>query len=530
MTRHVIQARFEGSKNYNPCWSNICLLKCEDMAYEVYITTDKIIYASTNDSSNTNDTTIILTGTVRSKVTGEPVGVTSATLEYISPTDKTVKTSTITVNKDTGVINHTTSINTTQYGVWTLKVTATDSTGTYQTGTATTTFKIGITNQTLTLTSNTNTATTGEKITLTTKCVDDDKQEIAGKNIIIYNKNSSGTYTKLTTVQTNKNGIAYYTYTTKEIKTETFLAKSESTGVYTETSSNTITVKVNKHTIQIVNNQTVLYPSSRAKFYILDENGKAVSKGTSVKIKVNITEYDVYTDSAGYVETPVLNLETLVNTFVISVAETTYYQSATADITMNYHEYLTSTDNVLTAINNNLSIPYQKWLNLENINNTGKYATCGKGTGQTEVIASRTGSRNTPAPLKISGFLDFLDLEKYAEENKKWSNEYTVKSFTVSMRIRTRSYSSDTARISIVTPTLTVGNKKKTMTLHTGTKRLPYKEFGIVDCTLSETEFTSNIDTLQNIYITFPKNTSTNTGYIELDNINVTLKYVPKTA
>lgn len=511
MGKYVIFANFDGDDYYKAKRSPSLFLQGVNPHLQIKVTEIEVL---TYNESNT------ISGNLKdnngTNLTSYPVSI-----KILTP-DNT--TTTITTNTDNNG-NFTTSYTPTirgEYTIW-AETSKTDS------------YSRTISKEQLVLTDTLNT-TTSISCDVETCIIDNTIQLVAtvkegnnnvsGVDVRFYNGDTLITKNDLAdgsnpTFKTNTDGECIINYPISEVKNYTFHAVCLGNAQYNNSTSTNITVTGAKHTLTVELLPSTVYRGWNPVIQVINENNQSVS-GLSFTVGVGGETMTLTSNNSGQIVLPIIN--TVGNTTItVQLSNATGYNNINQSLTLKVLDTLTLTRNGLTATNYNEKIPYKSWKNLSNmkVKNDGNYTVCGTNC-YSDMLASRAGTLNTPAPLKFSDF--GLELPSGAILDK----------LIVTMRIRTLSCSSASANVSITAPTLSILGNTKVMTLPptksgNTTSLLPFQDFGDVtaeidlsNITVGELNNTSNYFT-----ITFPRNTSGNTGRLQIDYVEIKVLYTP---
>lgn len=364
---------------------------------------------------------------------------------------------------------------------------------------------------TTTLTSDNEQIVAGHTVSLTAKVKDSSNTPAKGVTVEFYDGNNL-----LGSTNTNSNGEAIAEIQLDTVKTYSITAKVVANSMYTTSTSSTVSVSVIKHTLSATLNADTIYIGWTAKIRILDEDNNPVTN-TAFNVSIGGESQTLLTNSTGTLTTPVFS-STGTKTIIVSRSASTDYNALSSQFSLKINGVLSVDSSPSSVSNNQTKIPYKIWENLGNtrIANDGNYTVCGTNCTR-NVLGGKNGSWNTPAPLKFSNL--GLNIPNNAD----------LDSLEVYMVIRTLSCSSDTANIGISAPTVSMLNKNVLMELNTGNSRLPFKSFGTVKATIDLNNITVEQLNNSNTYfvITFPKNSTTNTGRLQIDHVYVKVNYTP---
>lgn len=349
------------------------------------------------------------------------------------------------------------------------------------------------------------------KVKLTSKVRDSNGVDVQGLTVQFYNNT-----TLLGTAKTNSDGVAVYEYTLGSVGSYSFTAQTISTDMYNTSTSSAVSVTCIKHTLNIQLDNTSIYKGWHGRLVVNDEKGNIVT-GLNLTVTVSGNSGTYTSNSAGIID---LGLFNTTGSYTISISGNNMnkYSNVSKTVTLTVKDTPVENNRTLSASNNSTSLPYKTWDNMGNmLTDNGQVANCGTGCPN-NVLASFYGSRNTPAPIKFSN-LGF-----------NIPDGATIEHVKVTMKIRTLSCSSDSANIRITAPTLTMLSNNVLFQLTTNEGILPYKNFGNITATLDVNNINASQLNNNNTYflVTFPRNANTNTGRLQIDYVNVEVKYTPR--
>lgn len=499
MTKYIVYAHFNGDDEFAGTRSQRTLIETSLPTYRV--TVDEMEF--------TKNTVNIITGKI-ANTNGEGISHNNVTIRITNPNGN-VQNATIQANNN-GVFsyNYTPTLD----GEYIVLVIA-NATNTYNQAQAQITCVCGQKNTTLSISTMTKTVISENQILITCILEDANGDSVKSAPIKLYR---DGSVTPLQTLNTNADGAVTFKTAIKDIGSHYFIASFDGNTKYKEstTGRNDCTIEIIKHTISINPLDTVLYPTWKLRFNAIDERGKTIGlTGFTVSITGNGNNYSYNgtTDSSGVFETPNLNLNSGKSTVTVTGGPWSYYEPVESTFDVYIYDNISSESSPNTVINTDVNIPYKQWVDLTNITNEdGKVAKCGT-MCTTDILAGKNGSRNTPATLHCSN------------HNFNVVNIVQVNKFEIKIKCRTISCSSSTAKPGINPPQLRLNNQLYNFTVETNDGQIPYNNLGWITCTLTNIT-TNNLSNLE-YDIIFPKNSTTNPGIVEIDNIKCELEYTP---
>lgn len=499
MTKYIVYAHFNGDEEFAGTRSQSTLIETSLPTYRVTV----------NEMEFTKNTVNIITGKI-ANTNGEGISHNNVTIKITNPVGS-VSTATIQANSN-GVFsyNYTPTVD----GEYTVMVTA-NATNTYNQAQTQITCVCGQKNTTLSISTMTKTVISENQILITCILEDANGDSVKSAPIKLYR---DGSVTPLQTLNTNTDGAVTFKTAIKDIGSHYFIASFDGNTKYKEstTGRNDCVIEIIKHTITINQIDTVIYPNWTLKFFAIDERGKRVSStGFNVSITGNGNNYSYHgtTDSEGVFETPELNLNEGEAQVTVTGGSWAYHERVETTLHLQVYDVIDTECSPATVINTDVNIPYKQWVNLTNIaKEDGNVAKCGT-ICTSDVLAGRNGSRNTPSTLHCSdhdfNVVNFIQITK----------------LKILMKCRTVSCSSATAKPGIALPQVKLNNQLYQFTAETSDNQIPYGNLDWISCTL--TNDISN--TLLNLEydIIFPKNSTTNPGIVEIDNIKCELEFTP---
>lgn len=499
MTDYWGYADFDEDGTHRRCRSNPIIINTGNPHMQVVVNPVGTL------SYNENNT---ITGTVKSP-DGTALSNIQVTITIILPRDKTATFHTTT--NSNGVFTQT--FLATRHGEYII----------YATAAATNDYSQTDSEEIITTTNNLSTVTTistnytsvyvDNIITLTVNVKDENNNSIQNMDVAIYDQDNNIIAQRKTTSQ----GTVTLQYKLDTVKTYKFHAKAIANTLYTESTSSTITVVSKKHILTTSIESSTLYTGWTARIYVENENNKPTAN-TKFYVTINNQTSSIISDSDGFITTPALNTIGT-QTIKIEFAGNEKYNTLSKNYTITVKGSITTQLTPKAVENTQTAIPYKTWANLSNmlVGGEGKYGEAGTGCTGSTALAGRNGSRKIPAPLRFTNLAYDIPTNANLEE------------ITIYLKIRTLSCSSDSANIGIAAPTVSLLSKSKVMDLPTSNAKLPYKEFGLVTATLDLSGI--NVSQLNNtdtgFTITFPANTTTNTGRVQIDHVYTKIKYTP---
>ena len=502
MGRYVIYADFNGDDKYTSRRSKLCFLDGVNPHLKVSVND---IDTLTYNEENT------ITGKVR-KLDNSAIGGFHIHVYIVTP-DNTIVTRYPMVNS---YGNWSTTYTPTTRGAYTIYA-FTDETEEYSKSTSTELVVYTDSLDTVTaLTCDVESTVVGSTIQLTATVSSGDNR-LSGLTVYFYkgdvliNPNNQNA----PTTKTNSKGECTISTNISTVGTHTYHCVVMGNELYNTSTSANLSITATAHTLDISLYNSSVYRGRYPKVQIRNEKNEPVNQ-LPCSVTVNNQSMNLTTDINGMVTLPVtLNEGTY--TVNVNVNGVTGYTNTTKALTLKVLDDVTVTNSNLSASNVDTSIPYKSWENLSNlrVGNDGNYTVCGTNCSS-NTLAGTNGSRNTPATLRFSN-LGF-----------NIPTGSTLQSLTVNMKIRTLSCSSDTAKVVISNPTLRLGSNSVVMTLPS-TGNLPYKNFGTVTGQLNLSGITVAQLNNSSTYFTiqFPKNTSTNIGKVQIDYVEVKVRYTP---
>lgn len=517
MSEYLVYAVWDGNDDYNATSSNYLLMTFNNREY--------FITLSSNYSNIQQGASVQIQGVVTEIIDNSIKNTdiqNSITLTETSPSG-TVTEYAID-NYDTNTHSFTKTLTPSESGVYTYSASIPSGTNNKGGKSNSITVNTNKVSTTTTLTASSTNIIVDKSITLTASVKDAKGNRVTGVPVTFYYQTKENTsYTKISTVKTNIQGNAIISYTPSTVSTYTIKAVFEGQGNYTA-SEKTITVTTKQHTLDFTINQSVLYPNYFISGRLFNEDKQLVNnKKITVSFKDSngntlFTSYTGYTNTNGYVKTNTYKFITDTVTITVQYTATTEdkYKSFTKTFTIPVLPNVSVTNTTITGVNTSTDYPYRVWNNLSNILSLdNKYARCGGRKGYPrELIASASGSRKTPAPIKLTNFgFDIPD-------------DCIISEVTVSINMRSLCSGIGT-KLKVPLPKINLNNI--TSQKMTGSDYIPDKTFTTFTTTFTGLSIKSSTinDSAFNILATFEANQQYDTGAVEIDQITVTVKYIP---
>lgn len=528
MSQYVLYALWNSDADnlYSKARSNAIIVTCLNPKLRISITPES--YGVKKNG------TIKFTGVVQDEY-GNPIEGNPTVKRTITYPDGTTSTTTVEYSEKLED-----SIIFTTEGIYNIVYTAEEYIGskeTYNKGTSDE-FKIkcGIINTNLSLSSDKETNTNygrcvvDDKVVLTAKLTDEEGKPVHDRTISFFENES---YKLIGNVKTSADGIASIITPVSKIGDTKFIAQFDGDIQYGQKNSSLYTINAIKHSTKFILDNNTIYKGWKVKGQFVDEQDRGIGY-TNITLRVEdptitdaikkvIFTKTIKTKEEGLFESEPLYITTTTNTLDVymSFTDTTgRYENITSEkITLQYTTKLKFTAKSYNFINDSSKIPYREWTNLSNIYTSGAYATCGAKCTNNSAIASKNGTRHTPAPIKVNGF------------NFSIPDDVVVSNMKVSISTRNRSCSSESAQIKIPRPTVSINTKTDgtQTTFNNGSSYIPYNTFNTCFVNFSNLNLRSSIVNSSDffIYITFGKNQTTNIGRIDIENITVDIEYIP---
>lgn len=393
--------------------------------------------------------------------------------------------------------------------------------------------KCGIIETKLTLTSDRNTKTdygrcnVDDKVNLKAKIVTSDNKPLPGKKINFFTETPS--YKLLGSVTTSADGVASLILPVSIVGDNKYKVQFDGDDQYKTSTSKNYTINAIKHSTKFMLDNPTIYNGWKVRGKFVDEQERGIGY-TEIHLTIidptnntKLFDQTIRTKEGGIFESSPLNPTSNTSTLnvILSFTDSTgRYESITSNQeTINYSPQISYKTITFNIINASSKIPYRSWTNLDNIHEGGKYIQCGSSCKDAYAIAGRNGTRHTPAPLKINNF------------NFDIPDEVMISSIKVSIKTRNRSCSSASAQIKIPRPTIAINSTSggKKATFNNGNEYIPLNTFTTCFTTFENINLASTILNDPNfyVYISFSKNTSTNIGILDIQEINVEMNYIP---
>lgn len=517
MSEYLVYAVWDGNDDYNATSSNYLLITFSNRQYFITLSADSTTIQPGTPVQITGIITEVINNNIKNtdiqnNITLTETSSTGTVKEYsIDNYDPTTNSFTKTVTpSETGVYTYSASI-----------PSGTNSNGGKSNTIIINTDKISTTT---TVTSSSSNITVDKSLTLTSLVKDAKGNRVTGVPVTFYYQTTGNTtYTKISTVKTNIEGNAIISYTPSTVSKYTFKAVFEGQGNYTA-SENTVTVTTKQHTLDFTLNQSVLYPNYFISGRLFNEDKQLVNnKKLTVSFKDTsgntlFSNYSSYTNSNGYIKTSTYKFTT--DSVVITVQYTATngdkYKSFSKSFTVPILTSTSATNTNISGVNTSTNVPYRTWNNLSNILSLdNNYSRCGGRKGYPrELIASASGSRKTPAPIKLTNFgFDVPD-------------DCIIREVTVSINMRSLCSGIGT-KLKVPLPTINLNGI--TSQKMTGSDYIPDKTFTTFKTTFTGLSIKSSTLTSSsfNILTTFEANQQYDTGAVEIDQIQITVKYIP---
>ncbi|MGI6565609.1 Ig-like domain-containing protein [Methanosphaera sp.] len=517
MSEYLVYALWEGNDEYNSTSSNYLLMTFNNREY--------FITLSSNYSNIQPGASVQIEGIV-TEIVDNSINNTdiqnSITLTETSPSGTVTEYSIDNYDLNTHIFTKTVTLP--ESGVYTYSASIPSGTNNKGGKSNTITVNTDKINTTTSLSASSTSIYVDKTITLTAALRDAKGNRVTGAPVTFYyTTTGNNTYTKISTVKTNIQGNAIISYTPSQVSTYTFKAEFEGQSSYIA-SEKIMTVTTKQHLLDFSLNQSVVYPNYFISGRLFNEDKQLVNnKKLTVSFQDSngntiFSNYTGYTNREGYINTSTYKFTG--NTVNIKVQYTATtgdkYKSFTKIFTIPVLTNESVTNTTLTGVNTSTNIPYRTWNNLTNIltlNNS--YARCGGRSGHPlELIAGAAGSRKIPAPIKLTNFgFDIPD-------------DCIIREVTVSINMRSLCSGIGT-KLKIPLPTINLNGI--TSQKMTGSDYIPDKTFQTFNTTftgLSIPSSTINKSTF-NILTTFEANQQYDTGAVEIDQIKITVKYIP---
>lgn len=501
MAKYVVYAQFDGDEEYNGTRSQRVHIETSMPTYRIQFVQKDFEKGVVNKIEgkilNTN---------------GVGIAHNNLTLKITDP-QGTVTTNTITANS-TGSFSY--NITPSRDGIYTVQLTA-NATNEYYQAVGTAEYVCGQKNTKITIDLQNKTIISNNQILVSCIVEDSDGNSVANVPIKLY---EDGGVTPVQTLNTNRDGAVTFKRYIKEIGSHYFIATFDGSTKYkgSTTLQKDATVEIVKHTITIQQHDTITYPNWKLRWTAVQENGGVVgATGFNVAVTNNgqTNTYTLRTDENGYMETPSLNLQEGETTVRITGGSWAYHERVDSSFKVQSFDGILVDTVPQTISNGDVNIPYKPWVNLNNIAKEDlKVARCGT-ICQSDILAGKNGSRNTPATIICSNHDAQLDIGNIVDVDK----------LEIKIKCRTISCSSASAKPGVTPPTLKMNNRNYSFTTTASDGQIPFNTLGWITCTIENLTST----TLQNLnyQIVWNKNTNTNPGIVEIDQITCTLNYKP---
>jgi hypothetical protein len=517
MSEYLVYAVWDGNDDYNATSSNYLLMTFNNREYFITLSSD---YTNIQQGASVQIQGVV-TEIIDNSIKNTDIQ-NSITLTETSPSG-TVTEYAID-NYNTNTHSFTKTITPTESGVYTYSAKIPSGTNNKGGKSNSITINTNKVSTTTTITASSTNITVDKTITLNALLKDSKGNRVTGVPVTFYYQTTGNTtYTKISTVKTNITGNAIISYTPSTVSKYTFKAVFEGQGNYTA-SENTVTVTTKQHTLDFTLNQSVLYPNYFISGRLFNEDKQLVNnKKLTVSFKDTsgntlFSNYSGYTNSNGYIKTSTYKFAT--DSVVITVQYTATngdkYKSFSKSFTVPILTSTSATNTNISGVNTSTNVPYRTWNNLSNILSLdNNYSRCGGRKGYPrELIASAAGSRKTPAPIKLTNFgFDVPD-------------DCIIREVTVSINMRSLCSGIGT-KLKVPLPTINLNDI--TSQKMTGSDYIPDKTFTTFKTTftgLSIKSSTLNSSSF-NILTTFEANQQYDTGAVEIDQIQITVKYIP---
>lgn len=499
MTKYIMYAHFNGDDEFEGTRSQRTIIETSLPTYRVTI----------NEMEFTKNSVNIITGKI-TNTNGEGITHNNITIKITNP-QGVLKTATIQANSS-GVFSY--DYTPTLDGDYTVLVIA-NATNTYNQAQAQINCICGQKNTVLSINTLTKTVISENQIILTCILEDANGESVKSVPVKLYR---DGSVTPLQTVNTNSDGAVTFKTAIKEVGSHYFVASFEGNTKYKEstTGRNDCIIDILKHTITINPHDTILYPSWKLRFNAIDERGKNInSTGFTVSITGNGNNYTYTgtTDNTGTFETHALNLNVGKAHVTVTGGPWTYYERVESTFDVYIYGTINAEGIPNTISNVDVNIPYKQWVNLTNsTKEDGNVAKCGT-ICTNDVLAGKNGSRNTPATIHCNN------------HSFNVANIIQINKLELKVKCRTVSCSSSTAKPGITPPQVKLNNQLYNFIVETNDGQIPYNNLDWITCTLNNIT-TNNLSNLE-YDIIFPKNSTSNPGIVEIDNIKCELEYTP---
>lgn len=524
MARLIIHPTYNGNDTYTGCAGNYTIINFTKKQYQISITS--------NDTLLKKGSTATVIATVRDVINNNNLVNADDIVITITQPDGTEPTYAIQSRIGTGTYEKTFGCD--QEGTYTVQAKLSETTNREASTSNTLTITTGTMNTKLTLTSSDVVVTIGTTITLTATLKDNNNKPLKGQTIQFYTQKGT---TPVASAETNSNGIATVQRTINNtIGTVQYQATYTGTGIYNNSSTTwgACNVISGKNGVVIQLKETTIYPNWKIRGEIRVGSTTAGIYNnpiSSAKLKIAITSnnktttYDVYSNKAGYFETPKQNLTSDATVKISFTDSTGKFKNTSITQKVLVRQYilfsnklLTTTQNASGVYNTSTGKRYRGWQDLNNLlSEDGKFAVCGSSCSDYDCIGTASGTWNRPAPLKLTNF------QKGINENS------TIKEISVSLRAKNVCCESG-YNASILAPLIYYTNGTSKHATVNGTSNIAIPQtLSTLTATWTGLSLSATTYNKSSFYIlvNFPSNTAAHTCRLYIDEISVDVKYVP---